>query len=314
MINNSQKIFRYLYVDLHDYHETIFLAGSPRSGTTWLQEIINYKNEYRVIFEPFYPQKVKKIDKWRPIQYLNENENSPMYLEPMTDILSGRIRNSWVDKYNKLFLVDKRIIKAVRANLILFWIKKHFPEVPIILLLRHPCAVANSKINIIKNWFPESYNPLNRIFVQDKLMEDFLRPYEEKLRDAKTIFEQCIFMWCIETIIPIKLFHEDEIHITFYENLCTNAINEIKNVFSFIDKPFLLDFLKAVPVPSSKSVQNSAINLGTDLIKTWRENITHNQLHKAIEILCLFGLDKIYNDNDYPLLSSREILKEYGQN
>ena len=43
-----------LYVDLGkgDHRDAVFLAGSGRSGTTWLSEVINYKGGYRYVFEP----------------------------------------------------------------------------------------------------------------------------------------------------------------------------------------------------------------------------------------------------------------------
>ena len=34
-----------------DLGRTVFLAGTARSGTTWLSELINHRNDYRYIFE-----------------------------------------------------------------------------------------------------------------------------------------------------------------------------------------------------------------------------------------------------------------------
>ena len=49
-----------LYVDLEkgDHRSSVFLAGSGRSGTTWLSEIINHRRGYRYVFEPFNPREV----------------------------------------------------------------------------------------------------------------------------------------------------------------------------------------------------------------------------------------------------------------
>jgi hypothetical protein len=53
------KLVSELTRDLNnDFRNTIFLAGTGRSGTTWLSNIINYKNEYRYMFEPFQSKKV----------------------------------------------------------------------------------------------------------------------------------------------------------------------------------------------------------------------------------------------------------------
>ena len=37
-----------MIVDIGNYKKTIFIAGSGRSGTTWLMELINRNNEYRL--------------------------------------------------------------------------------------------------------------------------------------------------------------------------------------------------------------------------------------------------------------------------
>jgi len=306
----NKQIFRIVHVDLHDYRKTVFLAGSARSGTTWLQEIVNFNNDYRVMFEPFRPEKVEIVSQWKNYQYLRVEENSPGIFNPMKDILSGKIKNVWVDTYNKRLFSQKRIVKAIHANLLLFWIKVHFPEVPIVLIMRHPCAVANSKLNIVEKHFRYTNNPLNEFLSQGQLINDFLSPYEEEIRGSKTDFETFIFMWCIEYLIPLKQFKVGEIYITFYENLCVNPQQEIKNIFSFINKSYSTEVIKKSTIPSPVSRKNSAINSGTNLIKSWRKNITEKQIQRALEIINLFGLDRIYSDNDLPLLGGNEILRK----
>ena len=37
-----------MIIDIGNYKKTIFIAGSGRSGTTWLMELINRNNEYRL--------------------------------------------------------------------------------------------------------------------------------------------------------------------------------------------------------------------------------------------------------------------------
>lgn len=307
----GKQIYRIVHIDSHDYRKAIFLAGSARSGTTWLQEIVNFNNEYRVLFEPFRPDKVDQVRDWRKYQYLRVAENSPIYIDPMKNILRGKIKNVWVDTYNQRLISQKRIIKAIHANLFLFWMKHHFPEVPIVIIMRHPCAVANSKLNIVRKHFQYSDNPLEEFLAQEELMEDFLSPFEARMREEKTDFESFIWMWCIENMIPIKQFGEGEIYITFYENLCINPQEEIKNIFSYIQKPYSPEVIEKTSIPSPVSRRNSAINSGANLIRSWRNNVTDDQITKALGILNLFGMDKIYSDDALPLLGSDDILKTF---
>ena len=49
-----RRILGRLHIDRNaDPDACVLLVGSVRSGTTWLQEVINCRNEYRVLFEPF---------------------------------------------------------------------------------------------------------------------------------------------------------------------------------------------------------------------------------------------------------------------
>jgi hypothetical protein len=128
----------------HDHENAVFLAGVGRSGTTWIANIINYNREYRFIHEPFNPNRVRLVRAFQYKQYLRPENREPRYLEPAKAVLSGRMRNRWTDTANKKIFARKRLIKDIRANLLLKWIHSNFPGIPIILLFRHPCAVANS--------------------------------------------------------------------------------------------------------------------------------------------------------------------------
>jgi len=84
--------------------KTIVLLGSGRSGTTFLSNIINYKNDYRYMFEPFRYSKVKIIKNLGNVVYLRKNER---YLI-IKKVLSGKIQNSWINHLNKKIISKKR--------------------------------------------------------------------------------------------------------------------------------------------------------------------------------------------------------------
>jgi hypothetical protein len=42
----------------------VFLCGTLGSGSTWVEEILNFDQQYRLMFEPFHPKKVAKIKDW----------------------------------------------------------------------------------------------------------------------------------------------------------------------------------------------------------------------------------------------------------
>lgn len=285
-----------------DYRNCIVLAGNGRSGTTWVSDIINYKNEYRYIFEPFHPHKVGICKRFRYRQYLRPDNRDLQFTEPVKAILAGRVRNRWTDSQNRRFLCKKRLVKDIRANHLLKWIQVNFPGVPIILLLRHPCAVANSKLQL--NW--ETH--LEEFLAQRELMEDFLNPFRKEIEQARSTFEKHVFMWCIENYVPLNQFKRGEIHLAFYENFCETPRQEIDRLFSFLGEKFDERIFQNLSEPSSQSRKNSAIFTGESLIDSWRKHVNKEQLERALEILSLFGLNRIYSRDSIPNMDATEKL------
>lgn len=289
---HTEKIF----FDLNsDYKQSIFLAGTGRSGTTWVSSIINYDNEYRDIFEPFHPYKVSIVKHFRYRQYLRPDNQAREFIEPTKAILSGKVKNKWTDQFNKKTFCQKRMIKDIRANFLLKWLHVHFPEVPIILLLRHPCAVVNSKLYL--GW----EDHLDELLAQPELVEDFLFPFIQEIKSAKTAFEKQVFLWCLENYVPLKQFRKGEIHLAFYENFCKNPHREIEHLFKFLGKMYNNSVLTILNQPSATSRKESSIITTTEnVVDSWRKHITDAQIQRTIEILKIFDLDKMYSQESLP--------------
>lgn len=294
-----------------NYRKSICLAGTRRSGSTWIAEVINYRNDYRYMFEPFNREEVDLWSKFKDVQYIRPDDFSKEYHRIALTILSGKLRSEWVDQFNKKLIVRERLIKDVRVNLLLKWMYTHFPGLPIILLLRHPCAVANSVLQL------NAADPLNfdgrefdAFLTQEELFEDYLYPFEREIRKAKTAFEKQIFTWCIEYYVPVKQFKDGQIHMMFYEDCCENPQREVERLYQFLGKRFDERVFSSLKKPSAMSRKESAICTGGGLIDSWRKHISEDQVKRAVEILSIFGLDKIYGQDSRPNTENAcEILK-----
>ena len=290
-----QRSYSKFYVDLNrDYRNSIFLAGSARSGTTWASDIINYKNEYRYVFEPFHSGKVEICKGFEHRQYLRPGDRGEEFLRPARTILSGGLRSHWPDHLHRRFVSRRRLIKEVRANLMLGWIHANFPEMPIVFVLRHPCAVATSMLKL--GWKPD----LDALLSPRELVEDFFEPFEEEIRSAQTDFERHIFSWCIENYVPLKQLGPVDFHLIFYENLCEDPEGEVKRLFAFLGKDFDESIFDKLKKPSVFSRPGSAVLSGERLVDGWRKHVTDAQLDRAVEILGLFGLHKVYSGEPMP--------------
>lgn len=294
------------------YRGTVFLAGTSRSGTTWLSDVVNYNGQYRYMFEPFYEKENPLCKDFQEKQYISISNSETRFIEPVRKILCGSVRNHWTDRFNEAVISNKRLIKGIRSNLFLSWLHRNFPDLPIILLLRHPCAVAASKMQL--SWS----RSLNTYLNQKNLVQDFLAPFyeelvisEESFQSSGNYFDNLIFIWCIENYVPLiqlKTFIKNKMHIVFYENFCVEPEAEIEGLFNFLGETYDLRVLNSIKKASKLSRGDSAILTGKNLIAGWKNHLTDRQIIRSVEILRLFGLDQIYSEE---LMPNTEKLKMF---
>ncbi len=291
MRGDGASLIGALHVDLGrgDHRRSVFLAGSGRSGTTWLSSVINHRNAYRFVFEPFYPARVPMVGHFRRKQYLRPGDTREEYLVPATAVLTGGLRSLWSDRFNRRLVARRRLIKDIRANLLLGWMHENFPGMPIVLLLRHPCAVVSSRLALGWNDF------LAQTMEQQALVEDFLLPMEADIRAARSDFERHLFAWCVENHVPLTQFAPGEIHLAFYEDLLAQPERELARLFSFLGEDLDDRAYRALARPSPMSRETGASSLDG-----WRRAVRGHQLGRAIEILSLFGLDRVYGEGPMP--------------
>jgi hypothetical protein len=243
-----------LYVDAgrRDHRDSVFLSGSGRSGTTWVADVINHRREYRLVFEPFHPGKVPVCASFESKQYLRPSDRREEYLEPARKILTGELRSPWTDRFHRGLVARRRLIKDIRANLMLGWMRANFPGMPIVLLLRHPCAVVASRLAL--GW----RDNLSETMAQQDLVEDFLVPFEEEIREADTAFERHVFLWCIDNYVPLMQFEPGEIHVAFYERLVAEPRAETERLFAYLGEETDAGLDRALSRPSPLSRRRDA--------------------------------------------------------
>jgi hypothetical protein len=273
-----------------DHRDAVFLAGSGRSGTTWLSGVVNYKGGYRYVFEPFNPARVSAFGHFGSKQYLRPDDAREAFLEPARLALSGALKDPWTDRFNTKFVARRRLIKDIRANLLLGWMRANFPGMPIVLLLRHPCAVVTSRLAL--GW----KDNLGETMAQEDLVDDFLLPMEAEIRAARDDFERHLFLWCLDNYVPLRQFARGEIYLTFYESLLTNPEDELQRLFSALGEDLDDRVYDKLGRPSPLSRRDAPL----PSVDGWRAHVGARQLERTAEILALFGLDRVYGEGPMP--------------
>jgi hypothetical protein len=284
-----------LFVDLGGGPEdALLLAGAHRSGTTWIANVANYDGRYRPMYEPFNAWRVPFAKPFPYGLYIRPSDRDETRTSTARAILSGRVRHVAVDRGRGRLAYRKRLIKETYANLFLGWLRDLFPALPIVLLLRHPCAVAASRIQL--GWA----SMLGSLLVQPQLVEDHLAPLVDRIVPRDT-FEEHVFNWCIQYYVPLRQFARGSIHLAFYEELCVDPRGEIGRMFSYLGEKFDEGVFEALSTPSMSAGKESAVRIGSaNLVEAWRKKVTPDQARQAIEILKIFGLDAIYSDDSMP--------------
>ena len=278
-----------------DHRSAVFLAGGGRSGTTWIAQIVNFDNAYRLMFEPFYPDEVPMCRPFGSSLYLRPDAVDSGRREIAARVLAGRVNSGWVNQYNQRWYATSRIIKDIRTNLFLKWLNVNFPGMPIVQLWRHPLATVASRMTL--GWKTDA-DPL---ISQPALVEDHLAGVAAEMRAATDPFDRQVFRWCVESSVPLRQFAPGEIHLAFYERFVTEPEAAIAGVFRHIGRIYDEKALSVLTKPSSQTRRRkSAIVTGGKVLEQWREVISPEQVRRALHILSLFGLDRIYNDATMP--------------
>jgi hypothetical protein len=288
-----------LYRDKNrDISNSILIAGTGRSGTTWLANIIASQKPCRIMFEPFHSEMVTEFRPFHYFQYMRPAQDNKELYEYCTSLFTGNIKNKWIDRHIDHLNPQYRLIKDIRANLFLKWISDNFPQVPILFIIRHPCAVVLSRMKL--GWATDT--DIAPFIDQTSLVDDFLSDKMEIIYRSQTDVEKHAVIWCISHLVPIKQFNSDGLNIVFYENLCFQPKNEIYRIFSAINCVYDDSVFEVIKQPSTTTVCSSAILTGENRLTRWKKDLSSKQIDSVLSIVENFGLDHIYGDSVIPLL------------
>ena len=292
-------LYKKLYRDTDpDIRKNIFVAGTARSGTTWLSNIIASQLPCRLMFEPFHSTKVNAFNQFHYFHYMRPGEDNQELWSFCQRIFTGKIRDGWIDRRVERIFPSHRLIKDIRANLFLKWLHNTFPQIPLLFIMRHPCAVVLSRMKL--DWATDT--DIESFLVQTKLVDDFLTDKLDFILQAKTIEEKHTIIWCINNMVPIKQFGLDGLNIIFYENLVRRPEAEIGKISQVINIDFNRRVHEQFSQPSTTATWLSSILTGRDIISHWQTELSTKQINNILATVKLFELDYLYNNSTKPLI------------
>ena len=282
-LNNNLPI-----IDLNtNSNKTIFISSFGRSGSTFLTQILNFRGNRRVLFEPLkeFPGWSFNFESWQPV---NQQASIPISaIDLFSKMMTGKLTSRWIDRENSSGIYYNRIVKTVRSNILLPWATNSFPEVTYLLLLRDPVNVYHSWQRL--GW--ENGFQLRKALSQNKFSSILPEKLLSNFLDERNEFLTFIYGWSIYNYIPLHLIKDKKFLVLRYEDL----INRDKRVLSQIRSFCGIDLSRIADSKFFRSSSTSSRHKDYKNISTVRHNIPADLANKVDGIMESTGLDKYYN-------------------
>ena len=304
----SRICFSKLFFDKNQTIEnSLMILGTGRSGTTWLSELLADYLHYRIIAEPFHPGRIlphiyKKYITDRvylPPDFYNED-----FTQIMGRLLSGKLTGPRMNRVNFIVNPKGRLVKFTNAAPFIEWLHVKYPSVRIVLVLRHPLAVAGSRANLKGN----PVRKIDRYLSDPVLVSKFLSDKLGVINNAQTRLQKQAVLWAIENYMILNTLKTDDVFITSYEYLVTDLGAEMKKLMEYIQPEVKFNPMKITNITSASSkITTNSANIEHKLSK-WQNRLSDKEIDDVLEILEAFGLNHIYDSNYMIKLDPREIL------
>ncbi|PEN06502.1 hypothetical protein CRI93_09475 [Longimonas halophila] len=298
---------------LCDVEDTIVVSGAPRSGTTWLAELLRELPSYKMLNEPLNISSsalTKDIEgvQWRT--YLEKGTSFPELHTALYRALTGDVDALWMWRFHSdrpsLMLYEhlshqKLVVKIIRASRMLGWLSDSFPVRAIVHTFRHPCAVVASQMNYKAVWSkasPPSAREMRDELgagLPDKIWKE-IQPATQYMRTAAGTLA---LVWAIDALCVLQYPVHRPFVVTTYEDLLLDTKREVKRILDLINELVPQNMLERFEVPSHSASQSLETgNVSKQLVK-WKDILSTDQIDEVLTITQQVGIE-FYTEQPMP--------------
>ncbi|MCP4614547.1 MAG: sulfotransferase [Planctomycetes bacterium] len=275
----------------------VFLFSTPRSGSTWLTELIWGQPGFKYLEEPLnlrnsLIQHYSGITEW---QRLYSDDGSLALQNYFQALCDGRLCFMDPGPFRRHYRpITRRIVFKVihggedRIN----WFRDTFNG-QIVYLVRHPIAVSLSR---------QVYPRLHALLESD-YRRHFSRKqleYANSILDSGTNLERGVLSWCLQNAVPLQQATDDWA-IVSYEQMVLDPDSVIEYLAHKLELPRPERMRSSIAIPSRSTVKSGEetrqmLDRGPEadkrwLVEKWRGQVDEAEEHSAIAILEQFHLD-----------------------
>ena len=272
------------------------VLGTPRSGSTWLTEVIGNWPGFGAVNEPLHPKFVAPRSlHLRSRTFLSAADDAPALEQYLRTAMIGDVVRPFALAFgdpSEPWRVDRWVSKVVHGSGLTGWIAKHLPEPWYIGLLRHPCAVIASQ------------RQMNMI--SSKLFEDargqFVQVWPELATALDSIDSEVAryaACWCMDTFALTSCDKPPRFRLVCYEDLVAESDAAFASLADWIGASTLDGGMRGVSCPSASTkdpVLDGAAQLGK-----WQDRLSPNEIDDVFSVVDAFGLDFYRRDSLEPV-------------
>jgi len=287
----------------------ILIFSAPRSGSTWLFELIAGNSKGKNISEPFdlRNSQVSKNLNTTDWKYLIDQSNKKTISSYLRNLSKGHLSFKNPPPFSKYYksIVNFSVIKMLHGGETMVKELKEALNAKTAYLVRHPIPVSLSRKEL----------PRLKSFIE---FEPFKLTSKQKefalnIFNSGSHFEKAVLDWCFQNKLALDSHDLYDIKIT-YEDLVLNPlpiikemeskalINNVEAVYSKLSTPSVNSYKSN---NERKEILERKDNNQEKLVTSWLDKVDDNKIRKTQEILDAFEIEAYKANSPYPVILSK---------
>jgi len=278
----------------------IFLFSTPRSGSTWLLEMLATQPRVQTIDEPLHPHSVERRfgPDYSHFRHFPDSAFFPNMYDYINGLGDGTILHGGYAALRTTrhrMVADRSAFKILRAASLLDWFYTNLPG-HYIVLLRHPIPTALSRMRNEWGHHVDEYmaSDYYRLAYLDKDMLNIVQRTGESGSDL----ERFVIGWCLDNLPLLRCARQEGIPIVTYEQIVADPETAITNIADALHLEQVDKMLKRIGTASS-STKFSNIKTRQDIVSgntegildKWRDEVDAATERRLLSIVQEFGID-----------------------
>lgn len=271
----------------------ILVLGAPRSGTSWLAEMLAQAPGMLHYDEPCNAN-INRRDGQREhwTAYARDRLVDPYFPHHLDPCFAGGFHRSakWASGRWRSRVTGRGrvIVKEVAAVMLAGWLSRRYRP-HIVFIHRHPVAVAHSELrrNGVAGFSGQW------LLKNAQLSEDHLRPFEGVLQERRPPLAVAALTWAVRNYVALReLDGYQRLVVVCYETLAAEPEREFRALYRELGLEWTPAVAAAVEASSTEVEPGdySTKRISTEMVDRWKCLVTQEQADAVRDAVAPFGL------------------------